>query len=254
MKDDEGRVLIKDYYKDAIPFTESEKLAFAKVPSIDKQMQQELGIAQPEKVGTSLFDSYQYPSLNINGIRSADVGEKASNVIPTEAAVTLDLRQVLGTDYLRQQEQKNLIISKLHSLLERYLLRRTKREVALNLPPKVEALVYTPLTKVQLRLLRALQRGTVSEELKAMDWVSREDPSKHAVVSGLNAQMNLRKICVHPYFFAEPPPNPRTGAVTDEQIITSCGKMKVLDRMLRKLRKDGHKVLIFSQFKTMIEI
>ena len=36
----ESTVLYLYYYKDAIPFTESEKLAFAKVPSIDKQMQQ----------------------------------------------------------------------------------------------------------------------------------------------------------------------------------------------------------------------
>jgi acetylornithine deacetylase/succinyl-diaminopimelate desuccinylase-like protein len=120
MKDDEGRVLIKDYYKDAIPFTESEKLAFAKVPAIDKQMQQELGIAQPEKVGTSLFDSYQYPSLNINGIRSADVGDKASNVIPIEASATLDLRQVLGTDYLRQiQKVKDHIVSQGFYVIDR---------------------------------------------------------------------------------------------------------------------------------------
>ena len=120
MKDDEGRVLIKDYYKDAIAFTDSEKLAFSKVPSIDKQMQQELGIAQPEKVGTSLFDSYQYPSLNINGIRSADVGEKASNVIPTEAAVTLDLRQVLGTDYLRQiQRVKDHVVAQGFYVIDR---------------------------------------------------------------------------------------------------------------------------------------
>jgi acetylornithine deacetylase/succinyl-diaminopimelate desuccinylase-like protein len=120
MKDDDGHVLIKDYDKDAIPFTESEKLAFAKVPAIDKQMQQELGIAQPEKVGASLFDSYQYPSLNINGIRSADVGDKASNVIPTEASVTLDLRQVLGTDYLRQiQKVKDHIVSQGFYVIDR---------------------------------------------------------------------------------------------------------------------------------------
>ena len=159
-----------------------------------------------------------------------------------------------GTDYLRSQEQRNAIISKLHSLLNRYLLRRTKREVKLDLPPKVEALIYTPLTSVQMRLLRALRTGTVEAELSKMGWIIREDINKSSHISGLNAQMNLRKICVHPYFFAEPPPNYTTGAVTDDRIITSCGKMIILDKMLRKLRKQGHKVLIFSQFKTMIDI
>lgn len=162
-----------------------------------------------------------------------------------------------GSDYLRSQEQQHAIISKLHALLERYMLRRTKAEVHLNLPPKVETLVYTPLTREQVRLLRAIQAGRVNEELAAMGWVSREDPGKLAAISGHNKSMNLRKVCVHPYFFAEPPvpTSVRTGDnATDSRIVSSCGKMVVLDKMLRQLRKDGHRVLIFSQFKTVIEI
>ena len=33
------------------------------------------------------------------------------------------------------------------------------------------------------------------------------------------------------------------------RLISTCGKMVVLDKMLRRLRADGHKVLIFSQFQ-----
>jgi acetylornithine deacetylase/succinyl-diaminopimelate desuccinylase-like protein len=105
MKDDEGRVLIKDYYKDAVPLSASEKAEIAAVPPVDEQMKKELGFILPEKVAPTLVESYGMPSLNINGIRSADVGENARNVIPTEASVTLDLRQVMGTDYLRQIER-----------------------------------------------------------------------------------------------------------------------------------------------------
>jgi hypothetical protein len=42
--------------------------------------------------------------------------------------------------------------------------------------------------------------------------------------------------------------------VTDESIVTSCSKMQVLDRMLRHLKANGHKVLIFSQFARTLEI
>jgi SNF2 family DNA or RNA helicase len=79
-----------------------------------------------------------------------------------------------GTDYLREQEQKNRIISKLHALLSRYMLRRTKAEVHLSLPPKVEALVYTPLTREQIRILKAIDSGTLVDELKAMRWAPRK--------------------------------------------------------------------------------
>ena len=104
MKDDDGKVIIKGYYDDVIPFTETEKNAFNAIPSVDVQMKKELGINKPEGGGKTLFETFEWPSLNINGIRCADAGDHASNVITTESSATLDLRQVLGTDYLKQVE------------------------------------------------------------------------------------------------------------------------------------------------------
>ena len=120
MKDDQGMVTIPGFYDDMIPFTASEKAAIATVPAPDAQMKRELGIRTPEGTGYSLLESYQYPSLNINGIRCADAGEKATNIIPTEAVATLDLRQVMGTDHLRQAEKvKAYIAAKGYLVLDR---------------------------------------------------------------------------------------------------------------------------------------
>lgn len=105
MKDDNGFVTIEGYYADVVPLTDLEKKAIAEIPSIDEQMKKELGIKNPDGGGKSLFELYGYPSLNINGIRSADVGDNARNVISTEATATLDLRQVLGTDYKKQVQR-----------------------------------------------------------------------------------------------------------------------------------------------------
>ena len=44
------------------------------------------------------------PSLNINGIQSAATGKLASNIIPSIATATLDLRLVAGVDYQQQQQ------------------------------------------------------------------------------------------------------------------------------------------------------
>ena len=77
-----------------------------------------------------------------------------------------------GSEYLRSQERKHAIVSKLHGLLERYMLRRTKTEVNLLLPPKVEVLVYAPLAREQARILRAICEGGGGETLGAMGWVS----------------------------------------------------------------------------------
>jgi acetylornithine deacetylase/succinyl-diaminopimelate desuccinylase-like protein len=102
MKDEDGKVKIKGYYDDVITFTASEKQAFNAIPNVDAQMKKELGISMPELGGKTLFETFEWPSLNINGIKCADVEDKARNVIATESKATLDLRQVLGTDYLKQ--------------------------------------------------------------------------------------------------------------------------------------------------------
>lgn len=159
-----------------------------------------------------------------------------------------------GAEYFRDQEEKNAIVTKLHRLLQRYILRRTKREVHLNLPPKVECIVYTGLTDIQIRLTKALLNiggRDVTSELQKMGWAERGDTEFK--VSTNNAQMNNRKLCCHPYLFAEPP-DAFIGGKDSDVIINASGKMIVLDKMLRKLRKDGHKVVIFSQFKQMIRI
>ena len=102
MKDSSGRVTVPGWYDDVVPLTEAEKAAIRAVPAADAQLKQELGLGWTEGNGASLLDTLQQPSLNINGIRSADVGDKARNVIPTIATATLDLRLVKGNDWKRQ--------------------------------------------------------------------------------------------------------------------------------------------------------
>jgi acetylornithine deacetylase/succinyl-diaminopimelate desuccinylase-like protein len=117
MKDEDGKEKIKGYYDDVIQFTASEKQAFSAIPNVDAQMKKELGINKPEGGGKTLFETFEWPSLNINGIRCADVEDNASNVITTESKATLDLRQVLGTDYLKQVD-----LLRKHIIEEGYLV------------------------------------------------------------------------------------------------------------------------------------
>jgi acetylornithine deacetylase/succinyl-diaminopimelate desuccinylase-like protein len=55
--------------------------------------------------GVSLPEAVNLPSLNINGIRAADVGDQARNVIPVDARATLDLRLVKGNTVQGQFER-----------------------------------------------------------------------------------------------------------------------------------------------------
>ncbi len=147
------------------------------------------------------------------------------------------------------RQRRDSVISKLHSLLARYLLRRTKAQVALDIPCKVEAVVYCALSPVQRRLSRAILDGQLREELQSMQW--QHQPGMHGSLSGSNRPLQLRKVCQHPYLFAEPA---HAFDGDNEHLVQCSGKLQTLDKMLRQLRDDGHKVLIFSQFKTVLDI
>ncbi len=105
MKDKNGKVTIKGFYDDVTPLSIAEKKALKEVPPVDIQMKNELGFTQQEISHMSLAESINLPSLNINGMNSANVGKNASNVIPTIAAAVLDLRLVIGNDWKRQQQK-----------------------------------------------------------------------------------------------------------------------------------------------------
>lgn len=67
----------------------------------------------------------------------------------------------------------------------------------------------------------------------------------------MNILLQLRKICNHTYLLPHVAPDPYEAT---EDIVTGSGKLLMLDRMLPPLRADGHRVLIFSQFTSMLDI
>jgi acetylornithine deacetylase/succinyl-diaminopimelate desuccinylase-like protein len=121
MKDDNGKVLIDGFYDDVTPLSKIEKKALAEIPDAAPIMQKELAFAQAESTERTFLESITtLPTLNINGIVSANVGKLASNIIPTLATVTLDLRLVKGNDTERQiQKVVNHIKKQGYYILDR---------------------------------------------------------------------------------------------------------------------------------------
>lgn len=63
--------------------------------------------------------------------------------------------------------------------------------------------------------------------------------------------MELRKCVNHPYLFDGVEPQPFT---LGEHLVEASGKLRVLDRLLHVLRRDGHRVLLFSQMTRMLDV
>ena len=94
MRDETGRILIKDFYADVREPTPAETEALKRIPNVEADLLREFQIASTERKGKSLNELLMLPGLNLRGIESGHVGAQASNTIPTEARASIDFRLV----------------------------------------------------------------------------------------------------------------------------------------------------------------
>lgn len=141
-------------------------------------------------------------------------------------------------------QQDKDVMSNMHKMLAPLMIRRLKADVNTGIPPKKEIYVSCRLTKKQ----REWYLRILSNDADALN------KSKSTSVL-TNVMMELRKVINHPYLIdgvEEGPP-----FLVNESIVKVSGKMQILDKLLHRLHTDvegHHKVLIFSQFTTMLDI
>ena len=105
MKDENGHVLVDHFYDGIEPLSDTEKRAIAESPSVDAQLMNEFWLGSTEGAPKSLAELITQPSLNIRGMASARVGAQASNVIPSSATASIDMRLVKGMDAAQTAER-----------------------------------------------------------------------------------------------------------------------------------------------------
>merc|ERR1711871_1920319 len=184
------------------------------------------------------------------------------------------------------------ILRKARQLLSIFMLRRLKENIDIKLPSKKEVTILVPLTSTQKewykRLLCGLDEGTIETVMSAKtdnissststDSLAAENdesgnPNKKQRVSSdtdltkavasstsenkmgdsdwrklMNLLLQLRKVCNYVMLMQD------AQEELNDAIIEGSGKLKMLDRMLPRLKADGNRVLIFSQFTSMLNI
>ncbi len=88
-----------------MPLTAGETHALSELPNNDEALKMDLGLARTEGSGASLSALINEPSLNIRGLASGHVGDAATNVVPSTATASIDLRLVKGLTHERQAER-----------------------------------------------------------------------------------------------------------------------------------------------------
>ena len=145
----------------------------------------------------------------------------------------------------QQDSDQDTVVQQLHKVLRPFLLRRVKADVEKELLPKKEVNLYVGMSEMQIQWYRRILE-------KDIDAINGAVGKREGKTRLLNIVMQLRKCCNHPYLFdgAEPGP-PYT---TDEHLVQNAGKMVILDRLLKRMKAKGSRVLIFSQMSRVLDI
>ncbi len=126
---------------------------------------------------------------------------------------------------------------KLKMLIKPFLLRRTKEEVAKDLPPVVEQVVYCDLNEEHKDLYER-EKSMVRNSLMSM--ISESGINKNSILA-LSSLTRLRELSNHPRL------------VFDDSLVES-EKMDEVVRRIHNLKAEGHKVLVFSSFVRHLEL
>ncbi|MES1916636.1 MAG: hypothetical protein MHM6MM_008442, partial [Cercozoa sp. M6MM] len=168
-------------------------------------------------------------------------------------------RQFFGEkeEFLRRYSTDTVAnIQALQNDLRPYMLRRVKKDVEKTLSAKEETVIEVELTALQKRWYKRVYERKV--ELL-------HDKGKFRVPSLRNVAMELRKCCNHPFLMngvRERFEEEHKASLSDdpdgtrhvELMIRASGKFVLLDKLLPKLRAEGRRVLIFSQFLTVLNM
>lgn len=147
------------------------------------------------------------------------------------------------------EEETLLIIRRLHKVLRPFLLRRLKKDVEKELPTKIERVIKCKKTSLQQILYEQMLK------YKKI-YTSADSTSKSLQAKGFNNQiMQLKKICNHPFVFPQVEDSLMIEKGTVNNLIyRTSGKFALLKSILPKLQATNHRVLIFFQMTTVMDI
>ncbi|ODV88036.1 hypothetical protein CANARDRAFT_205428 [[Candida] arabinofermentans NRRL YB-2248] len=154
-------------------------------------------------------------------------------------------------DFDTPNDQAEGYIKELQDSIKPFILRRLKKDVETSLPGKTERILRVELSDIQTEFYK---------NILTKNYTALNKGPKGSQVSLLNVMAELKKASNHPYLFqnVEEQVLAKVGSNSRENVlkglIMSSGKMVLLDQLLNKLSRDGHRVLIFSQMVRILDV
>lgn len=160
MKDDSGRVLIKDFYTGVRPLTATERAALDAAPNVEAVLGRDFGVATPERPDERLEVKLNQPTLSILGLETSGVPGRSA--IPGSATARLEVRMV-----------KDLVPETQNARITEHVRAQGYFVVAGREPTDDERRTHALIARVDAR------RGSSASR------VSMDDPKAQAVVKAL---------------------------------------------------------------------
>lgn len=138
-------------------------------------------------------------------------------------------------EYPIMREGDSMLAKRLREKIKPFIMRRMKREVLYELPEKIEETIYADLTEKQKKMYSAFLEVAKDETLSIL---SGTGEGRMRILTLL---MRLRQICCHPLLF-------------DSAYNKDSGKLNLLCELIENGIGSGHRILVFSQFTSMLKI
>ncbi len=132
------------------------------------------------------------------------------------------------------EEGQQVVAERLRHMIRPFILRRLKREVAPELPPRIEKVLYAELWPEERQLYTAIQATTQQDIVDRL-------AEGGSVIEALEALLRMRQACCHP-------------ALLPHQSATHSSKLTVLMESLEVALAEGHKALVFSQWTSLLDL
>lgn len=164
-----------------------------------------------------------------------------NNLIELWSVFDYAMKGYLGTrkDFAKrytglESEANTKILSELRKKIRPFVMRRMKTDVLSELPEKIEHTIYSDFVPEQKKLYEAFLMAAKKEVRELAD-------NGGSSIKILTLLLRLRQICCHPALF-------------DEAYKKDSGKLILLEELLNSATSQGHRVLVFSQFTSMLTI
>jgi SNF2 family DNA or RNA helicase len=133
-----------------------------------------------------------------------------------------------------------------------YILRRTKGSVAPELPAKLEQVIWCELSPKQKKLYQQVQQ---KGEKELIDLAAKGADEGHIRMAALTQLLRLRQICCDPRLLqSEQTPAEGTLAAELTDAAVDSAKLEALRELISEAVDDGHRILIFSQFTSLLAL